>query len=140
MGWGCQPTRMVLLEDCRVPAANLLGAEGQGFSLAMQGRVIFICTAELACRMCSCVRPEWWPHQHRVMQSRRCAGQPEPGCGAHVRPPAVWQATGRKPGVCDLYYFTISFLVSHKTGGAVQNCRNGSLSQRQPSGSPLRRS
>lgn len=37
VGWSCQPTRMVLMEDCRVPAANLLGAEGQGFSLAMQG-------------------------------------------------------------------------------------------------------
>jgi len=27
----------VILEDCKVPAANLLGSEGQGFSIAMKG-------------------------------------------------------------------------------------------------------
>ena len=37
MGWNAQPTRAVVLEDCRVPAANLLGGEGQGFKIAMQG-------------------------------------------------------------------------------------------------------
>ena len=37
MGWNAQPTRAVILEGARVPAANLLGAEGQGFRIAMSG-------------------------------------------------------------------------------------------------------
>ena len=37
MGWNCQPTAAVIMEDCRVPAANMLGEEGQGFKLAMAG-------------------------------------------------------------------------------------------------------
>jgi hypothetical protein len=37
MGWNAQPTRAVILEGARVPAANLLGAEGQGFKIAMSG-------------------------------------------------------------------------------------------------------
>jgi alkylation response protein AidB-like acyl-CoA dehydrogenase len=37
MGWNAQPTRQVILEDVRVPAANLLGAEGDGFRIAMSG-------------------------------------------------------------------------------------------------------
>jgi len=37
MGWRAQPTRQVQLENCQVPAENLLGDEGQGFSYAMKG-------------------------------------------------------------------------------------------------------
>ncbi|MEO3385617.1 isobutyryl-CoA dehydrogenase [Mesorhizobium sp. CAU 1741] len=37
MGWHMQPTRQVILEDCRVPAANLLSGEGAGFGIAMAG-------------------------------------------------------------------------------------------------------
>lgn len=37
MGWHAQPTAQVLLDGCRVPASALLGAEGQGFSIAMSG-------------------------------------------------------------------------------------------------------
>ncbi|HZU89246.1 MAG TPA: acyl-CoA dehydrogenase family protein, partial [Stellaceae bacterium] len=37
LGWHSQPTRMVIFEDCRVPAANRLGAEGDGFKIAMAG-------------------------------------------------------------------------------------------------------
>jgi alkylation response protein AidB-like acyl-CoA dehydrogenase len=37
LGWNSQPTAMVILEDCRVPAANRLGAEGDGFKIAMMG-------------------------------------------------------------------------------------------------------
>ncbi|GEM29299.1 putative acyl-CoA dehydrogenase [Nocardia neocaledoniensis NBRC 108232] len=37
MGWNAQPTRQVILEDARVPVANRLGAEGDGFSIAMNG-------------------------------------------------------------------------------------------------------
>lgn len=37
MGWNAQPTRQVILENVRVPAANLLGQEGDGFRIAMSG-------------------------------------------------------------------------------------------------------
>jgi len=37
MGWNAQPTAAVILEDCRVPAENLLGEEGDGFAIAMSG-------------------------------------------------------------------------------------------------------
>jgi len=37
LGWKSQPTAMVLFENCRVPAANRVGAEGQGFRIAMAG-------------------------------------------------------------------------------------------------------
>jgi alkylation response protein AidB-like acyl-CoA dehydrogenase len=37
MGWNAQPTRQVIFEEARVPAAALLGDEGQGFRFAMQG-------------------------------------------------------------------------------------------------------
>ncbi|WP_280503550.1 acyl-CoA dehydrogenase family protein [Nocardia farcinica] len=37
MGWNAQPTRQVILEDARVPVANRLGAEGEGFRIAMNG-------------------------------------------------------------------------------------------------------
>ena len=37
LGWHSQPTRAVILEDVRVPAANLVGAEGEGFRIAMMG-------------------------------------------------------------------------------------------------------
>ncbi|MDW7549868.1 acyl-CoA dehydrogenase family protein [Pseudoalteromonas sp. SCSIO 43201] len=37
MGWNAQPTRLITLENVRIPAANLLGQEGEGFKFAMQG-------------------------------------------------------------------------------------------------------
>ncbi|XP_069470212.1 isobutyryl-CoA dehydrogenase, mitochondrial [Ambystoma mexicanum] len=37
MGWNSQPTRAVIFEDCAVPVTNLIGSEGQGFSIAMRG-------------------------------------------------------------------------------------------------------
>jgi alkylation response protein AidB-like acyl-CoA dehydrogenase len=37
LGWKTQPTAMVLFDDCRVPAANRIGEEGQGFRIAMAG-------------------------------------------------------------------------------------------------------
>jgi hypothetical protein len=37
MGWNAQPTRQVILEGCRVPVANRIGAEGEGFAIAMAG-------------------------------------------------------------------------------------------------------
>ncbi|MFC8680375.1 acyl-CoA dehydrogenase family protein [Microbacterium ureisolvens] len=35
MGWNAQPTRQVILDEVRIPAANVLGTEGQGFKIAM---------------------------------------------------------------------------------------------------------
>lgn len=35
MGWHSQPTSMVFFENCRVPAANLVGEEGLGFKIAL---------------------------------------------------------------------------------------------------------
>ncbi|MBO9401694.1 acyl-CoA dehydrogenase family protein [Shimia sp. R9_3] len=37
MGWLAQPTSQVQFDDCRVPADNLIGEEGKGFSYAMNG-------------------------------------------------------------------------------------------------------
>jgi alkylation response protein AidB-like acyl-CoA dehydrogenase len=37
MGWKSQPTAQVNFDDCRVPEANRIGAEGDGFRFAMAG-------------------------------------------------------------------------------------------------------
>jgi len=36
LGWHSQPTAMVILDACRIPVANRIGAEGQGFRIAMR--------------------------------------------------------------------------------------------------------
>ena len=37
MGWNSQPTRAIAFDGVRVPATHLLGAEGDGFRIAMKG-------------------------------------------------------------------------------------------------------
>ncbi|WP_122075986.1 acyl-CoA dehydrogenase family protein [Pseudophaeobacter sp. EL27] len=37
MGWKSQPTAQVQFDDCKIPADNLVGEEGQGFKYAMVG-------------------------------------------------------------------------------------------------------
>ena len=37
MGWKSQPTAQVQFDDCKVPAENIVGEEGQGFKYAMIG-------------------------------------------------------------------------------------------------------
>ncbi|MFD2676855.1 isobutyryl-CoA dehydrogenase [Camelimonas lactis] len=37
MGWNAQPTRQVIFDNARVPVANRLGDEGDGFKIAMAG-------------------------------------------------------------------------------------------------------
>ncbi|AOH84825.1 acyl-CoA dehydrogenase [Sphingomonas panacis] len=37
LGWHSQPTAQLILDSVRVPAENLLGAEGEGFRIAMSG-------------------------------------------------------------------------------------------------------
>jgi len=37
MGWNSQPTRIISFDQVKVPIGNLLGAEGEGFAIAMKG-------------------------------------------------------------------------------------------------------
>jgi alkylation response protein AidB-like acyl-CoA dehydrogenase len=37
LGWNSQPTRAIYFDDVRVPAAQILGVEGEGFKIAMRG-------------------------------------------------------------------------------------------------------
>ena len=37
LGWHSQPTAQLVLEDVRVPVENVVGGEGEGFRIAMQG-------------------------------------------------------------------------------------------------------
>ncbi|MBL4874646.1 MAG: acyl-CoA dehydrogenase family protein [Rhodobacteraceae bacterium] len=37
MGWKAQPTTQVQFDECKIPAANLIGEEGKGFKYAMAG-------------------------------------------------------------------------------------------------------
>lgn len=37
LGWNAQPTRQITFDNVKVPIENLLGEEGEGFSMAMKG-------------------------------------------------------------------------------------------------------
>ncbi len=73
MGWNSQPTRAISFEDVRVPSANLLGAEGEGFKIAMKGLDggrINIATCSLGAAQ-ACIN-----HTQAYMQERKQFGKP----------------------------------------------------------------
>lgn len=37
LGWNAQPTKLITFDNVRIPTENLLGQEGEGFSIAMKG-------------------------------------------------------------------------------------------------------
>ncbi len=74
MGWNSQPTRQVVLEDCKVPVTNLLGTEGQGFNIAMRGLNggrVNIGNYDLSHQRKPC-QPVCWLFSHRRLPARAC--------------------------------------------------------------------
>lgn len=73
VGWNSQPTRMVVMENCCVPAANRIGSEGQGFTIAMKG----LNGGRLSVASCS-LGAAWAAMEHtsRHMKERKAFGQP----------------------------------------------------------------
>ena len=73
MGWNSQPTAAVIFEDCRVPVANRIGEEGDGFKIAMMGldggRINIASCSIGAARKCLELARDY-------MQERKQFGQP----------------------------------------------------------------
>eukprot|EP01118_Nematostelium_gracile_P016618 TRINITY_DN6927_c0_g1_i1.p1 TRINITY_DN6927_c0_g1~~TRINITY_DN6927_c0_g1_i1.p1 ORF type:complete len:424 (+),score=106.29 TRINITY_DN6927_c0_g1_i1:163-1272(+) len=63
LGWNSQPTRAVIMEDCKVPVKNLMGAEGEGFKIAMKaldgGRVNIAACSLGAAQKCTDIAKEY---------------------------------------------------------------------------------
>lgn len=73
MGWNSQPTRAVTFENVRVPVANRLGEEGEGFRIAMKGLDggrINIATCSIGTAQAAL------DAAHRYVRERRQFGQP----------------------------------------------------------------
>ena len=81
MGLNAQPTALVQFDDCKVPAKNLIGVEGDGFTYAMQGLDggrLNIAACSLGGAQAALTRP--WsiprsakPSAKRSISSRRCS-------------------------------------------------------------------
>lgn len=68
MGWNSQPTRPVILEDVLVPEDQLLGKEGEGFSIAMKGLDggrINIATCSVGTAQAALDRAQAYMHERR---------------------------------------------------------------------------
>ena len=69
LGWHSQPTAMVMFEDCGVPLDQRIGAEGEGFKIAMQGldggRINIAACALGAARAC------YQRARHHLLQRRQ---------------------------------------------------------------------
>ncbi|MFD4420996.1 acyl-CoA dehydrogenase family protein [Agromyces sp. NPDC058484] len=73
MGWNAQPTRQVVFEDVRVPMSNRLGAEGDGFGIAMKG----LNGGRLNIAACSLGGAQWALDQSlRYVRERETFGAP----------------------------------------------------------------
>jgi alkylation response protein AidB-like acyl-CoA dehydrogenase len=73
MGWRAQPTRRVTFDGVRVPRSNLLGAEGEGFSIAMSG----LNGGRINIGACSLGGAQWaFETAVAYVQERRAFGQP----------------------------------------------------------------
>jgi alkylation response protein AidB-like acyl-CoA dehydrogenase len=73
MGWNAQPTRQVIFDGVRVPVANRLGAEGDGFTIAMKG----LNGGRVNIGACSLGGAQWTLDRTvRYVQEREAFGQP----------------------------------------------------------------
>ena len=121
LGWNSQPTAAVIFEDCRVPVANRLGAEGDGFQDRDDGarrradqyrRLLDRAARGPACeaargymverrssasaspisRQCSSSSPTWRPSStRRALMLRRAAAQPRCRRSRRRRCTARWR-------------------------------------------------
>lgn len=73
MGWNSQPTKLITFEDVRVPVANRLGNEGEGFKIAMKGLDggrVNIATCSIGAAQATL------DHAQKYMQERKQFGKP----------------------------------------------------------------
>lgn len=73
LGWNSQPTRVITFDNVRVPVANRLGEEGEGFKIAMRGidgGRINIATCSVGAAQAAL------GHSQRYLRERQQFGQP----------------------------------------------------------------
>lgn len=69
MGWKAQPTSIVQFDDCAIPAGNLVGEEGKGFSYAMMGLDggrLNIAACSLGAAQCALDKAARYMHERRA--------------------------------------------------------------------------